>query len=90
MSTKSTALTCYAVAKMTNARLEAEGIKNDAGKQKQIPPQMIYNYTLGKIREGKKPMIAIQADGLIAEADALAWINKYIANVKAKIEANKN
>ncbi len=65
--------TPYAAAKVVNAALA------EAGLSKQIPPQMMYNYTTARVRAGKAPFIALNEDGKI-EPEALAeWLDKYVA-----------
>lgn len=75
-------VTCYEFHKIVNARLESEGILNQKGAIKRIPPQMIYNYTIARVREGKVPFIPIQSNGLIKLEDGLVWLEKYISKKK--------
>jgi hypothetical protein len=79
-----TQLTPYAAAKVVNEVLNTEGI------DKVVPPQMMYNYTTGRIRAGKKPLIeTVEVDGKVfIKADALqAWVVKYVAKQSASVES---
>lgn len=69
-STPAPAVTRYAFAAQVNARRAAEGL---AGK---IPSQMIYNYAA-------KGYLKVNAQGLLDQAVASAWLDKYIARAKA-------
>lgn len=68
-----TSITPYAAAKVVNATLKAAGI------DKQIPPQMMYNYTTARVRAGKTPFIEMDEEGKITEAGLTKWLEKYIA-----------
>jgi hypothetical protein len=59
-------VTPYAAAKIVNAALAAAGV------DKQLPPQMFYNYA-------KKGYIPTDAAGKISPADLEAWLAKYLA-----------
>jgi hypothetical protein len=72
------AMTPYAAAKVANAVLLARGI------DKVLPPQMFYNYTSARIRTGKAPFIACDANGKITTAGLTTWTEKYIAKLLAK------
>lgn len=65
--------TPYAAAKIVNGALE------EAGLDKRIPPQMMYNYTSARLRAGKNPLIATDADGKITEEGLRTWLVKYLA-----------
>jgi hypothetical protein len=68
-----TTVTPYGAAKLVNEHLAECNI------DKQLPPQMFYNYTTARIRAGKSPLIACDESGKI-ELDALAaWLEKYVA-----------
>lgn len=71
-------MTAYAAAKIVNAAL------SEAGLDKQIPPQMMYNYTTARIRKGKAPFIACDKEGRITEAGLTEWLSKYL--VKQGVE----
>jgi hypothetical protein len=67
------AMTPYKAAKLVN-----EEIIVPAG-FKAIPPQMLYNYTLGRIADGKTPKIPVDSDRKVDSEDALGWAREYIA-----------
>ena len=48
-------MTPYKAARFVNAAL------TKAGLEKQLPPQMMYNYTTGRINKGKAPLIEVEA-----------------------------
>lgn len=48
-------MTPYKAARFVNAAL------TKAGLEKQLPPQMFYNYTTGRINKGKAPLIEVEA-----------------------------
>jgi hypothetical protein len=64
--------TPYGAAKVVNAVLVEVGI------DKVLPPQMFYNYTSARVREGKKPFIAVGADGRITESALNEWLATYL------------
>jgi hypothetical protein len=81
-SSEATALlTPYAAAKVVNALLA------EAGVDKAIPPQMVYNYTTARVRAGKAPFIEVTVvdDKTYISAEALAtWATKYVAKQVAQ------
>lgn len=73
-------MTPYAACKIVNKALEEAGI------DKQLPPQMFYNYTSAQLRKGKKPLITCDSDGKITETGLAAWLEKYITkNTKVEV-----
>lgn len=67
-------MTPYAAAKIVNARLAEEGI------EKEIPPQMMYNYT-------KKNMIAneiVEGKKRITQAGLNEWLLGYVNKLLGK------
>lgn len=57
----------------------------EAGLDKAIPPQMLYNYTTARLRAGTKPMIVSRRERvgdkdvtLIDDSDLRAWMATYI------------
>jgi hypothetical protein len=70
--------TPYAAAKVVNAALAEAGIA------KPIPPQMMYNYTIARIKDGKAPFIEWnEKDGVVRES-LEKWIVTYVAKRVAK------
>jgi hypothetical protein len=65
-------VTGYAAAKIVNAVLTEAGLPA-------IPPQMVYNYTTARLRAGKAPLIACDAEGRIDTEALEAWVTKYVA-----------
>jgi hypothetical protein len=84
-----TAVTAFAFHKLVNARLSLEGLtmtsKDGITSTKKIPPQMIYNYTHGRINKGKAPFIPLNSEGLINLEDGQIWLDKYISKLFAKV-----
>lgn len=72
-------LTPYQAHNLVNAALEAAGLPD------RIPPQMMYNYTTGKLRAGKKPLIAYTPEGGVDRAAFEAWLARYIAKKTATV-----
>lgn len=72
MTAVRTSVTPYAAAKIVNAALA------EAGLTKAIPPQMMYNYTTGRLNKGKVPYIPVDADGKITVADLQVWLTAYL------------
>ena len=66
-------MTPYAAAKVVNAALA------EAGLDKTIPAQMMYNYTTARVRAGKNPLIAVTEDGKITPEGLQEWLTKYLA-----------
>ena len=71
-------VTGYAAAKIVNAALTEAGLPS-------IPPQMVYNYTTARLRAGKAPLIACDAEGRIATEDLEAWVTRYVTKKLAKV-----
>lgn len=70
-------LTPYAAAGAVNAAL------TEAGVSKEIPPQMMYNYTTARVRKGKAPLIPVDVDKetgkvSINEAGFVEWLQRYV------------
>jgi hypothetical protein len=74
-------LTPYGAAKLVNAALE------EAGVDKVIPPQMMYNYTMGRLNKGKEPFIGFEPTKGVDRESLAEWIEKYVAKQVAKVEA---
>lgn len=72
MTANATTYTPYKAAQLVNAALE------EAGLDKRIPPQMMYNYTTARVRKGKAPFIAVDENGRITEEGLTAWMTKYL------------
>lgn len=71
-------VTPYKAAGLVNKWLE------EAGVEKVLPPQMFYNYTKGRINQGKKPFIEVDDKNQIKVSSLKAWFVKYLAKqVKA-------
>lgn len=68
-------MTGYQVAKLANKELAANNLKT-------IPPQMVYNYI-------KKGYIKAEL-GVVSEAEANRWIEKYVATKLAKQASNNS
>jgi metal-dependent amidase/aminoacylase/carboxypeptidase family protein len=76
-----TTLSAYEVAKLANLAL------TEAGVERQIPPQMVYNYTSGRINKGKAPLIpTVEVEGKVrvTEEAARTWVTQYVAKQVAK------
>ena len=86
-------MTPYKAARFVNAAL------TKAGLEKQLPPQMFYNYTTGRINKGKAPLIEVEAVETTnargeritqhqIKAEALnTWLANYLAKQVAAAEA---
>jgi hypothetical protein len=72
MSENSTLHTPYSASKVVNKWLENDGV------DKQLPPQMFYNYTVARVRKGKKPFIAINEENKIELQDLAEGYTKYV------------
>lgn len=83
--TKQTAtLTPYAASKMVSAKLA------EAGFDKTVSPQMVYNYTTARFNKGKAPLIQTSADGKRVNEDSLLeWLGRYIEKQNAKAQASE-
>lgn len=66
-------MTPYGAAKYVNAELTAAGV------DKQIPPQMMYNYTKARINAGKAPFIKFDEKSGVDVEDLKRWTSVYIA-----------
>jgi hypothetical protein len=68
--------TPYAAANIVNAALV------EAGVDKKVPPQMMYNYTSARINKGKLPLIPATQDEngkvMIPEEGLVEWTAKYV------------
>lgn len=73
-----TSMTPYKASQIANLALEASGV------QKKLPPQMFYNYTNARIKQGKKALIAVDSEGRITESGLSEWLEKYIAKQLGK------
>ena len=69
-------VTPYKAAKIINERLIKDGV------EKVLPPQMFYNYTIARVRSGKKPFIEIDENNKISMKSLNEWYNKYVAKIK--------
>ena len=65
-------LTAYGAAKIVNQALK------DAGSEKRIPPQMMYNYTHARVADGKQPYIMYTKSGGVDEKDLHRWLEAYL------------
>jgi len=70
---ENTVFTPWAAAKVVNARLV------EAGLTSKIPPQMMYNYTTGRLNAGKAPLIAYTTEGGMDREAFATWCDAYIA-----------
>ena len=71
-----TEVTAYRAAKIVNERLTELNLKN-------IPTQMIYNYTTARVNAGKKPFIEESDAGMVVIDSLNAWLEKYVAKKQA-------
>lgn len=65
-------MTPYKAAKLVNLALKENGI------DKEIPPQMMYNYT-------SKGFIKKNADGTVNEESFAKWLQKYLEKQGVKV-----
>lgn len=72
-------LSPYAAAKLVNVKLTKAGIKN-------IPPQMMYNYTTARLNANKEPLIKYTLEGGVDVKSLDEWTAKYIAKKLAVTE----
>ena len=79
MSAQPAYVTPYAAAKIVNAALAEAGI------DKHIPPQMVYNYTTARVRKGKSPLggLVMNDEGKVSLDSVQAWASKMITKAKA-------
>jgi hypothetical protein len=76
--------TPYAAHKIVNNTLKAAGFDFS------IPPQMMYNYTSGKVKAGKKPLIKFDSKNGIDKEDFERWLGSYMSKkIEAREEAKK-
>jgi len=83
VTTESAPLTPYGAHKIANAVFAEHGIKS-------VPPQMLYNYTTGQLRKGKKPLIKFSSEAGVDREDLDRWVAGYVAKKAAaatKVEA---
>ncbi len=76
----------YLAAKVVNAALAEAGVLREDGSPKVIPPQMMYNYTIARVRASKRPYInTIVVDGkvLVDTAALAAWTKDYVRKQRA-------
>ena len=78
MSATVTTITPYAAHLLVNAALR------EAGVAKVIPPQMMYNYTTGRLNKNKLPLIAC-VDGRITTDGLATWLAKYLVKQGAQL-----
>lgn len=64
--------------------LETSEKSKNFGNVKVLPPQMFYNYTTSRIREGKAPLIACDDDGRIIVESLTEWTRKYVQKLQDK------
>lgn len=70
------AVTAYKAAGLVNGWLQTAGI------DKVLPPQMFYNYTIAKVRQGKKAVGGlVLVDNKITISSLEAWFTKYAAKL---------
>jgi hypothetical protein len=68
-------LTPYGAHNLVNAALK------EAGLDKRIPPQMMYNYTTGRLNKGKAPAIKYSNESGVDVKDLTErWIPAYVAS----------
>lgn len=75
--TEKAILTPYAAAKIVNEQLEKAGV------DKKVPPQMLYNYTTGRLNAGKTPLIAFALETGVDRKDLDKWTKTYVAKCVA-------
>lgn len=74
------ATTPFAAHKLVNKALEEAGLTD------RIPPQMMYNYTSGRVNKGKEPFIKYDHDKNDVDLESLKeWTDKYVAKKKAAL-----
>ena len=81
MSENTKGMTPYAAAKVVNAALTEAGLK-------EVPPQMLYNYTSARVNAGKEPFIKYdKKTNTVDEVDLQRWMKTYIEKRNAKLVA---
>jgi hypothetical protein len=80
----------FGAAKLVNARL-AEVAEETGLVLKDIPPQMMYNYTSNRLNKGENPLIAYTREGGVDREAFATWLDGYIVKrvEKARTEAAK-
>jgi hypothetical protein len=73
-------MTPYKAAKFVNDQLK------EAGVDKVIPPQMMYNYTKARVNKGKKPLIKFDEKAGVDQKDLERWTKTYIEKLQSKVE----
>jgi hypothetical protein len=73
-------LTPYKAAKAVNEALKEAGI------DKVVPPQMMYNYTSSRVNKGKKPLIKFDIEKGVDQKDLERWTKSYIEKLQQKSE----
>jgi hypothetical protein len=71
-------ITPYAASKLVNAHLAEQDIQVE-GKLLQVRPQMIHNYTAGKVKAGERPLIKYTPESGVDREDLVRWLKAYIA-----------
>ena len=71
-------MTPYGAHTFVNDSLKAAGL------DKRIPPQMMYNYTKGRINAGKAPFIKYDDKTGVDRADLERWTKSYVAKKVAE------
>jgi hypothetical protein len=78
--------TPYRAAELVNETLRAEGIK-------EIPTQMMYNYTTQKVNQGKRPLIKFEYDEsgtpIVDKDDLMRWLTSYVNKKRPQREEQK-
>lgn len=84
--------TPYNAAKAVNVVLKDRGIidtnprSKRLGQIKEIPSQMMYNYTTMRINKGEKPLIACDDQGRILVSALQEWLQTYVFKLENKSE----
>ena len=74
-------LTPYAAAKIVNAVCSKHDLKN-------VPTQMMYNYTTARLNAKKASFIEVDKDGRITESGLNTWMTKYFAKKGIEVVAD--
>ena len=69
--TNKTSMTPYAAHTLVNKVLKEVGLPL-------IPPQMMYNYTSGRINKGKAPLIECDSKNQVTQAGIEKWLTAYL------------
>jgi hypothetical protein len=81
-------LTPYGAHKIVNAALAEADVRDPKRPQnvKVIPPQMMYNYTTGRVNAGKEPFVKFDLTTGVDREDLVErFIPKYIATLQGKL-----